>query len=375
MKTQTIITNNRNLENILIIGDTATGKSNMMKEIMRGLTKKQKVVVNDNKGEYVEEFYTNDKEWVILNPFDPRGYGFEILESISSNIDIDRAVAAIIQRPSGERSPIWTDTSREILKSIFSLCLIRNESKNSDILKYINMGCKNFANEIKLEKGMEGVFASLTSSETQAGNFWATFTDATRFFRSFVSAEKTINARDFVRKDPRNLILGNFAEVQEKIAPLLSLFVDCVSSEILALKVSEAKEICFFLDEFNSLKKLLKFQELLKLGGSKGATIFISTISFSLTEEKYGKAGLYDIKNNTSKKLIFNISDHEDQKMAGKLVGEETKYGFSPLEQRQTKEKILDFSAGALKENQFYFVQDGISGAKKKYVGKDCWND
>jgi len=45
MKTQTIITNNRNLENILIIGDTATGKSNMMKEIMRGLTKKQKVVV------------------------------------------------------------------------------------------------------------------------------------------------------------------------------------------------------------------------------------------------------------------------------------------------------------------------------------------
>ena len=433
-------------KHLLIIGATGAGKSVMIKRIMRDVIKKQKklenpssediqwrklqgqlgsqfsedqlwekykakqtdlrskkkMIVHDIKGDFIREFYTGDDEWVILNPYDQRGYGFEVIELISLTTDIDRVVASIIPRPPEEKDPVWTNVPRSILRAVIKLCLKRNEFLNSDILKYINMGYKKFVYEISEREdfiddngkekfrrvaltGMEDAFATLTSSETQAGNFWSAFTDATQFFRSFASTERTVNARDFVRSDPRNLILANFTEVQEKIAPLLSLFVDCVSSEILALKENDEYEVYLFLDEFNSLEKMPKILELLKLARSKGGIVLIGVQEIPPIEEKYGKAAVSTVKNNTRTKLIFNINDDETQKMAVALIGKqtmvystesnsggetETKDGFSTSEQRQTKETILDSSVGALKDHQFYFIQAGVSDAKKKYVGK-----
>lgn len=431
---------------LLIVGATGSGKSVMIKRIMKDVIKKQKklenpssrdvqweklkkaagnqvsedqlwekykakqmdlrskkkMIVHDIKGDFIEEFYTGDDEWIILNPYDKRGYGFEVIELISLTSDIDRVVASIIPRPPGEKDPVWTNVPRSILRAVINLCLSRDEFLNSDILKYINMGYKKFVYEISERedfiddngkekfrrvplKGMEDAFATLTSSETQAGNFWSAFSDATQFFRSFTSSERVINARDFVRSDPRNLILANFTEVQEKIAPLLSLFVDCVSSEILALQENNEYEVYLFLDEFNSLEKMPKILELLKLARSKGGILVIGVQEVPPVEERYGKAALSTVKNNTRTKLIFNINDDETQKMAVALIGKqtmvystesnsggetETKDGFSTSEQRQTKETILDSSVAALKDHQFYFIQAGVSDDKKKYVGK-----
>jgi DNA segregation ATPase FtsK/SpoIIIE-like protein len=403
-------------KHVLIVGATGQGKSVILKRFMRSYMarqekfaaiskerrSKQKMIIHDIKGDFIQEFYTDEDEWIILNPFDKRGYSFEVIELIAFSTDIDRVVNSIIPRPPHEKDPIWTNVSRALLKAIIVLCIERGEFTNADILKYINMGYKRLAYEISTREmyiddegkekarrvprpGMEEAFAALTSSESQTAIYWSSFDSAMLFFRSFMESNKILNIRDYVREDKRNLILANFSEVQDKIAPILSLFVDCVGSEVLALEENDEYEVILLLDEFNSLEKMPKILEMLKLARSKGGIVVIGIQEMPPIEEKYGKAALSTFKNNTRTKLIFNINDDDTQKMLVSMMGKqvmvystesnsggetETKDGFSTSEQRQTKEAVLDSAIAGLKEHHFFFIQAGISDKKKNYIGK-----
>lgn len=403
-------------KHMLIVGSTGQGKSVMLKRIIRqnlkrqevymrhkpDIRNKQKMIIHDIKGDFIEEFYTNDKEWIILNPFDKRGYGFEVMELISMTTDIDRVVNSIIKKNPEEKDPIWTNMSRSILKGIIGLCIDRKEFSNKHILKYIDMGWKKlyfetttkeaFINEDGEEKfrripkkGTEDAFPYLSASETQAANYWSSFTSNMNFFKSFISSENIINIRDYIRNDPRNIILANFAEVEDKISPILALFIECLSSEILALEENTEYEISLILDEFNSLDKMPKVLELLKLARSKGGIVIIGVQEIPPIKEKYGEASVATFKNNTRTKIIFNINDDETQKIIVSMLGKqeliyttdsntggetETKDGFSSSQQRQVREAVLDSAIAGLREHEFFYIQSGISDEKKNYVGK-----
>lgn len=403
-------------KHMLIVGATGRGKSVIIKRIMRQILKRQrllaeansphrakrKMIIHDVKGDFIEEFYTNDKEWIILNPYDKRGYGFEVLELIHLITDINRVVNSIVPENPNEKDPIWTNMSRAMLKTIFKLCISRKEFKNSDILRYINMGYIKLFREIsELEpyindkgeekfkrvpkEGLEDAFPFLSGVETtQASNYWSSFTSTVIFFKNFMDSENIINVRDYIREDGRNMILANFPEVEAQIAPILSLFVECAGSEILALEENSDYEIVLILDEFNSLKKMPQVLELLKLARSKGGIVIVGVQELPPIKEKYGEAALSTFKNNTRTKIIFNIGDDETQKVMVNMFGQqelvystesnsggetETKDGFSTSQQRQTRGAVLDSAIASLNDHQFFFIQ-GISDSKKNYIGK-----
>lgn len=395
----------------LIVGATGVGKSVLLKRIIRQFLQRQrdcehnkdsrnrkKIIINDIKGDYIEEFYTDDSEWIIFNVFDTRGYGFEVFELLRYITDIDRvADALIVESAESKSDPIWRNSAKDLFKGIIHLCIRKAEFKNEDILKYINKSYKSLAMYMSYEvdipnsdkkkrvayEGCEAAFNHLTSN--QAGNLYSNFISYMAFFESFASTENIISVRDYVRSDPRNIIMANFEKIQSKVAPIFSLFIEAVGSEILDLEENPDTEIVMILDEFASLKKMEVIPKLLRLSRSAGALLFIGIQEIPPIEHLYGKAIMSTFLNNTATKIVFNINDDETQEKLSKLFGKqeveystesnsggetETKSGFSTSQQRRIEYATLGGDFGGLTEHEFFYVQRGISDENKTYIGK-----
>jgi len=400
-----------------IVGASGYGKSTLIKRIMKYFLNKQyileqekspyrkllKMIVHDTKGDMIKEFY-NEKDWIILNPFDERGYGFNIFETLEINTDIEKLCRAL--SPESEKGePIWSNSTVDILTGIINLCMFRSEFTNQDILKYINMDyetlAKNFRTvEIKdgkmitddkgkpVMKTIEGCSSAYTHlSSSQAGNLYSNFNSNMSFFKNLVSCKRELNIRKYLEEDTRNLILPNFDKLQASLSPIHSMFIEQITSIILDpnLPSHPERNIVFLLDEFASFKKIDAVLRLLRLMRSAGASMFIGIQEFAPLEVKYGKE-VATFKQNTTTKIFLSTKDDETQKQVVSMIGEEereitersrsagieeNKDGMSSSTKRVRQNAIMGSYLTGFKRGEFLIMHD-LSNTKenKNFVGR-----
>jgi hypothetical protein len=403
-------------EHSFIVGSSGSGKSVFLKRIIRQflykkkkyreegndyLDKNTKIMIHDTKIDYTKEFYTKE-DWIILNPFDKRGYGFNCFRFMKSFSDIERFCRNIA--PETEKGePIWPNSTVEILTGILYTCIHKGEMTNADILRYIEMDYKTLAYAIsyivpdelgadgkpvrKVYKGAEFAYTHLTSS--QAGNLYSNFTSNVSFFKNFASCERELDIDDYVRNDKRNLLLVNPDKLKAVLSPIHTILLAEIATIILDLEEDPTRNLVFILDEFSSLKKSVAILDLLKLGRSFGAILFIGIQELAPLEAKWEKE-VETFLNNTRQKFIFSISGPNTQKQLCDIIGtqelkltndsnssgiESNKDGISNSTQRIEKNAVINSDIAVLKANEFFFIQRRAAetlknGSTIKYVAR-----
>ncbi len=263
----------------VIDGLTGCVKSAEGKEVMRNIflrqdfydktsqdqREKMKLIVDDMNDEFIEDFYINDNESIIFNPFSERGYSFEIIEIISILNNIDEVIKILIKNISNRRN-----STAIILKAIINLCIREGKISNADILRYCNLDSKELAyemvslngNTLTPKVGMSEALNFITKDQFLLNKNWEKFIYDTKFLRMFLEKKKTLSIKDYVKRDKRNLFLGSFLGNNEKRISIINLFLNSIASEILSSEAKNDYEVTLIVDNVDSLKDVKNIQEL-----------------------------------------------------------------------------------------------------------------
>ncbi len=117
---------------ILLMGDTGSGKSNAIRQILRQVEERgETAIVYDPAGEFVQEFYKPERGDLILNPLDAR-CPFWNLQGELDGRGVEDAIAAAMLPEKQFENGFFTDAPRRVLSS-----LLRKGGSTATLLEWM----------------------------------------------------------------------------------------------------------------------------------------------------------------------------------------------------------------------------------------------
>jgi len=334
-----------------ILGQSGTGKTVLADQILADLKmRKEKIIIHDNKMDFTAKFYNPTKDY-IFNPLDERSLEWTIFNDINNIIDIESISHSLIPASPGNIDQFWNNSARNILIEILKYCKDNNLTKNEHISFYLNLTRKEMIKTLN-----NNAITKLLESEKQAASILSVLEDNTRSLHYLKDGNFSI--KEWINSPLNNAIfITNRKDIKEMIAPLLTLFIDFTSKQLLSLDDDLQRRVYFLLEELGMLNKLSSVVDLITNGRSKGASVFVSVQDLARLEEIYGRE-FNTIFSSCSTKIFFRIGDNftvqylknyagqndvqkEDENIS---LGEQSEDGNLHIRKHLAKEDILKVS-------------------------------
>ena len=353
----------------LIIASAGGGKGVLLTKIMlaAGAEKSIKGIVHDIKPEWILMGYRPDRGDLIFNPLDQRSIKWTIWNDIHDIMDVKNFAAWIVPDNPAAKDPFWQNSARGILESILLFLWKHDECTNAAIREMINLPGEELAKVLEGYPGAEYAAKKDSLSTLKTQMQWVDFLPDGDF-----------SIRKWINEAERGLLfLSNTEKTQALFKPILSLFVNAVGSNVLNLPDDRERRFYFFIDEFTALTRLDKVIDLLKLGRSKGASLFLAFQDFQQLEKIYSKEDMRTIINNCKNVAVGQIKEPDAAKYLASRFGKQEFYeksktfsmgiadnrdGLSLNEQRKEDFVVKDTDLLNLPERQFYVMINHLEG-------------
>jgi uridine kinase len=387
------------LSHFFIAGQSGSGKTTFFYDLFRQLDGKRKIA-HDNKMAFTQKFYNEDRD-LIFNPMDERGLGWTIFNEINSIKDIENMANSIIPYVQGksDENAIFKNSARDILIEALKHCYYRDKRTNKELYRVLSMGGQEMINEtnsIVVEQLLgkaERTAASILIELRQHIRALQYLKDGDFSVREWVSDEE----------NQQSIYITNRKDLEDMIAPILTLFIDTVSKSLLSLKDDLNRRVYFILDELLMLKRMDSLKDILTNGRSKGASCWVGIQDFLMLRGVYGESA-GTLFSNCSTKVYFRLGDSETAEYASKFLGEIEKEQYDEsltlaessedggLHTRKhiTKEQVVDVNKLATlrdreclikpKSYQKYlkiksYVADGLEDTSEAFIERDLESD
>lgn len=286
-----------------IIGQSGTGKTVLIDQILAELKlRDKKMIVHDNKMDFTAKFFNPTKDY-IFNPLDERSLEWSLFNDIDSIIDIESISHSLIPAPTANTDPFWSNSARNILIEILKYCKNNNFLKNEDISHFLNLDRKEMIKTLN-----SNAITKLLEADKQAASILSVLEEYTRSLQYLKDGDFSI--KNWINSPQNNVIfITNRKDIKEMIAPVLTLFVDFTSKQLLSLDDDLNRRVYFILEELGMLNKLSFAVDLITNGRSKGASVFVSVQDLARLEEIYGRE-FNTIFASCSTKIFFRIGDN-----------------------------------------------------------------
>lgn len=279
------------------IGSSGAGKTQLLKKVIKKAKElNQKGVIHDIKGDWISEYYNPQKD-LILNPMDKRTVKWNIWNDIKNVMDIKNFCNWIIADIG--KDPFWQNSARMILESMMLYCYEKETMTNFALKQMLFMDGEQLSELLK-GYGRGADFATKKDS-------FLTLQSQMAFIDFLEDGDFSI--KEWVKNGSGFLFLSNTEETQALMKPVLSLAVQVVGSSILNLPDDRERRFYLFLDEFTSLHKLEKVLDLLKLGRSKGASVWLLFQDFQQLEKIYSREDRATVINNTGSIAVLRLKE------------------------------------------------------------------
>lgn len=395
-------------EHILATGKTRVGKSVLMKRFIRKFLEYRKKFPDqkmqkrfcaiDVKGDITQQFY-DEVEFILLNPFDQRGYGIELFSLIELETDIPSISSAVVP-DSPNTEPVFIQGPRQIIEGGIYNCIRKGTTTNKALSDFLKLSAQEMLIEIsyqvvnedgkkvrKAYKGCEILFSQLSSS--QGAIFLSSAVTYFEAIYALADCKRNIVLQDYIKNDSRNIIIANFSRISSKMTPIISLFVNQLATFMMSGKADPNNNYLLILDEFSSLKKMGAIEDVLQKGAEFGLSLMILLQEYGKTKQLYGES-FQTFFNNTGTKFFFQIIDVETRETIQKYFGTQTlkersenhssgdtdsRDGFSNNYQITTKNCLTDNSTlQGLNKQEFFYSESGVSDKKDGnsiiYIGR-----
>ena len=332
-----VISDKKIREHTLILGSTGSGKSQLILNYLRDMTKPGsdiRLVCVDRKGELYAHF-AHDGD-ILFHPYDRRGVRWNIFNEINLELDAGqvkrmppdiKAITSILfqlQNQKGE-NVFWYKSAASVANSALCYCILNHRTTTADLLQVLNSDAPTLAAMFEtLPPALQAGRAAMGDPKgKQAGSVLSICTGVMDCLESFSGKDGAWSCRDWINSGTGNLFLSVAGKNDTIFTSLIGLVIDLIGRELKQFKDDGqgTTRFLFVIDELGSYPPLQTLIWLLTLGRSKGVGVIIANQTVSKLKKIYGAEECYNLLSNTKTKYIFQLPEPSDAEYAAKMIG------------------------------------------------------
>jgi type IV secretory pathway TraG/TraD family ATPase VirD4 len=239
-------------QHIELMGDTGAGKTTLIMQVLRQIQSRgHAAIVYDPACEFIQRFYDEKREDIVLNPLDERCPYWGPSEELRRKAEAKAIAASLYQPTSDKKGEFFTETPQKIFAHLLTYGpnpqqLVEWLSKPAEIDKRV----QGTEMEAMIAKGAQqqrnGVLASL-----------GLVADSLRMLPTKEQAKsKTWSATEWSVTRKGWIFITSSPTEREALRPLHSLWIDLLVMRLLTAPQDNQTPVWFVLDELASLQRL-----------------------------------------------------------------------------------------------------------------------
>jgi type IV conjugative transfer system coupling protein TraD len=319
---------NSETQNISIIGTSGVGKTTAMIELMQQTrNNRQKAVVYDKKGCFVQQFYRPGKD-IILNPLDARSPAWNIWADCKDGADFETMAQALIPEHQSNSDPFWTSAARTIFAAVCQQLKKRKMCTMAALLEPIFTDPESAESLSTLLKGTIAetlVSEKIDKTALSIKATLSTYCKSLMFLRGLDEKNEPIfSIRDWINnKDEDSWLFFSVVDnlKMPMLRPLISVWLDVAARSLLTLPLNRDRRIWLYYDELGSAHKLPSLEMVLSEGREYGACNVISLLDKAQLVERYGVNNSNTILSLFNTNVLFRTNSEDTAKWMSGLLG------------------------------------------------------
>lgn len=316
------------IQNMSMHGTVSTGKSTLMRKIMKQLRDRGDLVIIYDKGcTFIEDFYDESRD-KVLNALDARCPNWDLWEECRTISELENASATLIPASSGE-DPFWQGSARTIFaEGAERMRRDEDRSYNKFLRTLLAIQLDQLRTFLAGTPASTLVDGKIEKTAISIRSVLTNYVKAMRYLQGIDrpgrekftirewmkgQADKSKNGWLFITSDEQN---------HESLKPLISLWLSIAATSLLAMGPNRQRRVWFFYDELASLHKLPTLPRIISEARKFGGCFVLGFQSFAQLEEIYGPkaaAALFDLLNT---KFFFRSPSAQIAKFVEEDIGE-----------------------------------------------------
>lgn len=278
------------IANILIWGMQGSGKSNLIKYIVKQLIEREdRTVIYDMKGEYTQSFFS--EQTLLLSPRDKRSVYWNLGKDITTP-GLAEAFAESVISSSATDETFWVDSARVVLIGVI-VGLIEERKPWS----WKDLGERVFASDTRLSALLEKHYpqaATLINPNDKTTQSIRSMIATQLSWISNINQPKADSLNEFsitdwlLNDDKRTLIVRGDINSPLMSKALITALMSLLSNAVLSRYDEEASPIWLVVDELATINKNSSFERWLAQGRSKGCRTIAGVQLLSQLHSIYG---------------------------------------------------------------------------------------
>lgn len=366
-----------------IIGAPGSGKGVLLSPIVQQIGNKDKSIIVDVKGEFLEKFYDPEID-IIICPSDLRSHKITLTELVDTQVSAGSLAEILVPEDKTTQDPHWVASARLVMEAVLLYGKARRWS-NEEVFNAISD--QKILHEIQKDPEVAYLISNLLSGaeSKELKSVLTTLMRKSRVIQYLQFVNKTRNETvrlDKWLKDGKGgkLFLLSNDELLSVFAPFYGSIIGYLIRQLLKLPDQKEQRFYFILDELPQLGKTLgkNLQKALAVGRSKGFNVVFAMQSYSQLKSEFGQdesEAILDTANS-----IVTFKTHFGGEFISKLYGQTTlkrpddsvSMGMESMSDRITvnmkevKENLIDGSEfKRLEELEFFAMIEGCQDVLK----------
>ena len=304
-------------KHVQVMGDTGVGKTTLLIQMLGQIEDRgESAIVYDPAGEYIQRFYREDRNDIILNPLDARSFYWSPSSELRTPAEARTIAASLYQPADGKPGEFFTETPQKIFAH-----LMKYRPSSQELVSWMS-------NPDEIDRRVEGTeleaFISKEAPDQRQGVLGSLglIADSLRLLPTKEQANgKEWSATAWSEKREGWIFLTGTEAEQEALRPLQSLWIDLLILRLLTLPKPGQKRAWFVLDELATLQKLPQFHSALTKGRKSDNPIIFGYQGKAQLEVIYGHLAEVMLSQPASK-FVLKTAEPKAAKWASELIGD-----------------------------------------------------
>ena len=300
---------------ILLMGDTGSGKSNAIRQILRQVEQRgETAIVYDPAGEFVQEFYKPERGDYILNPLDARCPFWNLSGELDSR-GVEDAIAAAMLPEKQYENGFFTDAPRRVLSA-----LLRRGGSVGGLLEWMSDPAEI---ERRLAGTPQAAYLDRKAGPQRAGvlSSMNMIADSLDLLPETGEGRQWFTTEKWKWERTRWVFLTSRPALRERILPLHAAWLDLLILRMMEPCANPATPVWFVLDELASLNKLPQLHTAVTENRKYGNPVVLGFQGRSQLEKRYGQDA-EAMLSQPATKVFFKTSEPRAAKWISETLGE-----------------------------------------------------
>ncbi len=271
-------------EHILMVGDSGSGKSSLIRQVLRQLEERgEPAIVYDPAMEYVPEFFRPKRGDWLLNPYDGRmPYWSPAEDEVTNEAEADALSTSLFPERAGDPNPFFIESARKIFAH-----LLKESVPPSELYRWIQQANPEIDN---LVRGTELEPIITQKAQQQRAGVLAVLERAGAALRLLPQqAARRWSATDWAKESNGSWIfITSTHKSRQTLRPLVSMWIDQLMLQLLDRPLEVRKPVWVVMDEISSLQRLPTLPKALAEARKSNTRLVLGVQNAAQLEYEYG---------------------------------------------------------------------------------------